>query len=129
MRKPQVLRLEATLEAPALARGTVDRFRERLPEASLEDARLLVSELVTNSVLHSATAPWQQIELVLSLEDGVFRVDVSDAGVGFAHEPRTPESSNESGWGLHLVSRLADRWGVVDDSGARVWFELDTESA
>ena len=94
----------------------------------MEDARLLVSELVTNSVLHSAPAPRQEIEVILSLDEGVLRVDVSDAGVGFAHEPRTPESSSESGWGLHLVSRVADRWGVVDGSGARVWFELDTDS-
>lgn len=129
MRKAQVLRLAATPQAPALARGTVNRFRERLPERSLEDARLLVSELVTNSVLHSATAPRQEIELALSLDEGVLRVDVSDAGGGFADEPNSPGSSSENGWGWHLVSRLADRWGVVDDSRPRVWFELDTDSA
>jgi hypothetical protein len=31
----------------------------------------------------------------------------------------------ENGWGLYLVDRLADRWGVTSDVGTTVWFELD----
>lgn len=123
-----MLQLEATPQAVGLARNTVDRFRERLPEQTWEDARLLVSELVTNSVRHAAMAPWQQIELTLGLENGVFRAVVLDPGSGFTHAARSPDPARDGGWGLFLVDRVADRWGVAGDGEARVWFELDTDT-
>ena len=120
-----VIRLEADPMSASLARARIDRYRERLSERSLA-ARLLVSELVTNSVLHSAMAPRDHIEVTFSLDEGVFRADVTDSGVGFVPQGRTAGSPPDHGWGLHLVDRLADRWGVMGDHGARVWFELDT---
>jgi hypothetical protein len=40
-----------------------------------------------------------------------------------ADKPTDPDRS--SGWGLHLVETLADRWGIERQAGTRVWFELD----
>jgi anti-sigma regulatory factor (Ser/Thr protein kinase) len=91
----------------------------------LEDARLLVSELVTNSVLHSRTEAEEWIELNVTTQEGKgLRVEVRDAGIGF--EPKTLEKSEArtSHWGLFLVEKLADRWGVSNDGDTRVWFEL-----
>jgi len=40
-----------------------------------------------------------------------------------------PHPSRQSGWGLFLVDRMADRWGVDRSEGTRVWFELEREGA
>jgi hypothetical protein len=50
---------------------------------------------------------------------------VSDTGSGFSREVPTPNEDNAGGWGLYLVDRIADDWGVVTaETGTRVWFEL-----
>jgi hypothetical protein len=51
---------------------------------------------------------------------------VADNGPGFEPTPRVDVSSASSGWGLHIMSKLAARWGVEVDRGTRVWFELET---
>lgn len=84
---------------------------------------LLVSELVSNAVLHGSG---DAIELSADLDDGRVRVEVYDDGGGF--EPPPPPREGEpvpAGWGLYLVSRLADRWGVDGGRRTRVWFEID----
>jgi hypothetical protein len=50
-------------------------------------------------------------------------VDVTDHGDGFA-APAAPTPGRASGWGLFMVDRLADRWGVDTEGTTRVWFEL-----
>ncbi|MDQ3586976.1 MAG: ATP-binding protein [Actinomycetota bacterium] len=89
----------------------------------LDTVRLLVTELVTNSVRHTdATA----VELRVHVTEPRVRLEVSDPGSGFEFEERTPGQSPEGGWGLYLVDRLADRWGVTNAEGvSRVWAELD----
>ena len=89
------------------------------------DVRLLVSELVTNSVQHGQVAAEDSIVLVVSITDATVRVEVRDQGPGFAFRPRAPGQDPGSGWGLHMLSTIASRWGVENDAGARVWFELD----
>ena len=88
----------------------------------LDDARLLVSELVANAVEHVREDG--EIELRVSLEGGVLRVEVLDSGPGFT--PTQRERGSDRGWGLHFVDRLASRWAVDCDGRARVWFELLT---
>ena len=81
---------------------------------------LLVSELVTNAVLHAASP----VELALSHEGSHLRVEVGD------REPRLPLRGGHSehaptGRGLLLVERAVDRWGVERlPGGKKVWFEL-----
>lgn len=86
----------------------------------LDDARLLVSELVSNSIEHVREEG--DIELRLAVTDGVLRVEVLDSGPGF--EPPARRAGAERGWGLHFTDRLASRWGIDRDERARVWFEL-----
>ena len=106
--------------APAQARRLLASFDDQVPAACLEDARLLVSEIVTNAVEHVGADG--EIEVRMELEDGLLRVEVLDPGEGFEWRPR--ESDNPRGWGLHFVQRLSDRWGVTAEECNRVWFEL-----
>ena len=93
----------------------------------LEDATLLVSELVTNAVRHAPQAGFPQVELRLKVEPERVRVVVSDPGGGFDAAPRLPTASESSGWGLYLVDRIADRWGVITKDRNEVWFEIDVD--
>ncbi|MGW0186939.1 ATP-binding protein [Streptomyces sp. NPDC003362] len=84
-------------------------------------AELLVSELATNALLHSAS----RFRLTLSAAHGVLRCEVADAG------RRVPQvlqaGTSESGRGIYLVDALARRWGCHQDGpGKTVWFELGT---
>jgi hypothetical protein len=49
---------------------------------------------------------------------------VKDPGGGFATPERPPHPGQPDGWGLLLVQRMADRWGVTSNATSEVWFEL-----
>jgi anti-sigma regulatory factor (Ser/Thr protein kinase) len=117
--------LPAGTAAVPIARRALDELGAALPPRARDDARLLVSELVTNSVRHARLEPDQEIRFRASVRDGVLRVEVTDPGRGFTLRPRTEDSQPDSGWGLFLVGEVADRWGVSSDGGTSVWFELD----
>lgn len=121
----RVLELSLIIETEAVpvARGSLDALRGRVPEAALDDARLLVSELVTNSLRHAGMAT-SRIELLADLEGSTLKVQVRDNGKGFRPRPRRIDDPANSGWGLHLVEQLADRWGATADGTTCVWFEL-----
>jgi anti-sigma regulatory factor (Ser/Thr protein kinase) len=119
------LKLRPTPGAVPDARRALDALDDHVSPQTLDDLRLLVSELVTNSVRHAGLAQSQAIELKVKLLPETVRVEVNDQGSGFQPTPRTAQSDDQSGWGLYLVSRLADRWGVTSDGATRVWFELD----
>ncbi len=114
---------EPALETPALARHKLEGW---LPE-TLEDShrgalRLLVSELVTNSVKYG-----EHGALKLQIEargPRTLRVEVVDQGGGFVPTARDRPVGEPGGWGLHLVEALTDRWGVYEGS-THVWFEID----
>jgi anti-sigma regulatory factor (Ser/Thr protein kinase) len=96
-----------------------------VPPKVLEDATLLVSELVTNAVRHGPSSEVSEVELRIESDVRRIRVVVSDPGAGFVVEPRPPTAAESSGWGLYLVDRIADRWGVVTKGRNEVWFEID----
>ena len=122
------LDLPRELDSAAAARHAVDGLGDRLPEEQLGDVRLLVSELVTNSLRHADLAPEESITLRVKIDDARVRVEVSDPGEGFELEGRADNRDTVDGWGLYLVATLADRWGVEraqDQATNQVWFELD----
>jgi anti-sigma regulatory factor (Ser/Thr protein kinase) len=98
-----------------------------LPAKVREDATLLVSELITNAVRHALGGGLPEVELRIRSEPGRVRVVVSDPGGGFEPAPRLPTASEGSGWGLYLVDRIADRWGVLSKDRNEVWFEIDVD--
>ncbi len=110
---------EAAYEARTLV---TEALQTRVGSDRLEEVRLLVSELVTNGVVHGGGVDGGK-DLTLNIAaNGVLRVDVVDHGGGFTPGPPQPEPIG--GWGLMLVEGLADRWGVTREGGTRVWFEI-----
>jgi anti-sigma regulatory factor (Ser/Thr protein kinase) len=107
-----------------VARDAVGDLCDALPERLVEIARLLVSELVANAVIHGGPGE-DGIELEVLIDDRRLRIDVADGGPGFIPRPRAPDAEPEGGRGLQLVDGLSDRWGVVADGVSQVWFELD----
>jgi serine/threonine-protein kinase RsbW len=110
--------------AVTAARLALAEIDEDLDESQAFDVRLLVSELVTNSVQHAKVGPEDSIRLRLSIGGETVRVEIADDGPGFEPPADTGDAERERGWGLFFVSQLASRWGVADDPGC-VWFEID----
>ena len=128
--RPEIaLRLPAAVEAPYLARRRLDELGAYLPRDRLEDARLLVSELVTNALRHTDAVGEEAIGLRAEATSEAVHVEVSDPGSGFTPPPRpvprpTPDAA--TGRGLYSVDRLSDRWGMARTAGeSAVWFEID----
>jgi anti-sigma regulatory factor (Ser/Thr protein kinase) len=119
------IELEAGPEAAAWARNALFSVEPQVGDDLMADVRLLVSELVTNSVRHSGTRPPDSLGLDVAIDAGTIRVEVRDGGSGFEPRPRDLDRSRPGGWGLYLVDRLADRWGVARNQFTRVWFEID----
>jgi anti-sigma regulatory factor (Ser/Thr protein kinase) len=111
------------------ARRELDRLASQVDDLTLRNTRLLVSELVTNAVRHASATEDSDITLTVTFDDGFLRVEVRDRGAGFEPQPRVDGQDVGSGWGLHLLERLAERWGVEREDGAKVWFELATDGA
>jgi anti-sigma regulatory factor (Ser/Thr protein kinase) len=124
------LELRRGQDAPAEARAAVSDWCPDLigGEPRRETLLLLVSELVTNAVLHSHGPADAPIRLSASVEDERVRVEVTDAGRRFtpvAREPATAGSrARIGGYGLYVVDQVASRWGVDRACGTRVWFEV-----
>ena len=100
-----------------------------MPVEVLEDARLLASELVTNSIGHAELAEDASLRLAVQLNGGALRVEVRDPGTSGAIVPREPDRERGGGFGLHLVDLIATRWGVNRTGGTHVWFEVDAVGA
>jgi anti-sigma regulatory factor (Ser/Thr protein kinase) len=113
--------------APRAARKAVaDHLRRHVSAAVLDDAKLIVSELVTNSVCHSGASAGATATIRVELTPTAVCLEVADAGRAGLIAPRDADLNAGHGFGLSLVQTLSRRWGVerVADSGTRVWAEL-----
>ncbi|MEV8633530.1 ATP-binding protein [Streptosporangium sp. NPDC051023] len=119
--------LRGVPESVSVARHRVRGFLGEGHPAS-EDVVLLVSEVVTNSVVHSASGEGGKVAMTVALGSGTVLVEVSDAGSGASTPHVRNDPQAENGRGMFLVDLLASRWGIRDGarSGRRtVWFEVD----
>lgn len=111
-------RIKATREAPSQARRMIGQHARNLGQR-VDDVALVLSELVTNSVVHGNSS--DEIEFSLEVGNSI-RVEVTDRGTGF--DP-TREPVGGNGLGLVLVERLAQDWGVTRDGDEfTVWAVL-----
>jgi signal transduction histidine kinase len=117
------LRLRPNVEAPAEARRSLEALRPSLDDLLVDDAVLLVSEIVSNSVRHASLDASDTIEVRIRGSRSMLHVDVVDPGPGFDPAHLRPSREN-GGWGLWMLDRLATRWGVERNHVTKVWFEL-----
>jgi anti-sigma regulatory factor (Ser/Thr protein kinase) len=121
-----VLDLPPTTDSVPVARRFV---RARLGDgpADVDTASLLVSEVVTNAILHARTT----VTLTVEVDDQVVRITVRD-GSPVRPRLRSFAPTSATGRGLRLLDHLARRWGVDADpatGGKVVWFELGEPAA
>ena len=117
-------------EAPGAAREFVAEVAEHAfnDEAFAETLRLVVSEVVTNSVRHGHAGQDGCVELTVEAGPQGLRLEIADEGPGFEPTPDPGRPDRPGGWGLFLVDSLADRWGVEASPRTRVWLEMSPRS-
>lgn len=117
-------RLGANLQTPRLARRFVKRALERWGGRNeVELVELLVSELVTNSLVHARS----DVEVSVTVASDLARVAVFDSSLEMP-VPRTSPPEGGSGRGLLMLDALASEWGVdLSPGGKSVWFEFKNE--
>ena len=114
---PVTVSLPRDRTAPRRARDLLREHGRTLGAERLDTAVLLISELVSNAVMHGRGA----IRLSIDVAPPRAHFEVSDEGSG---TPAVREHAGaDGGWGLQLVDQLAKRWGVRSGD-TLVWFEL-----
>jgi anti-sigma regulatory factor (Ser/Thr protein kinase) len=119
--------LPAGSGAPGAARMVTKHcLRGLVAHAILDDAELLVSELVANSVVHGELDTEDTVLVSIYLAADTLRLEIDNPGtVGVvAPAPRPADEPRRGGFGLELVDILATRWGVSRSDSTNVWFEL-----
>ena len=123
------LSVPSDLSVLADVRRSFDAFG--LPPGVREDAQLLVTELVSNSIRHAALRGDERIRIWAWWSGRRLKVVVRDRDQRQPGQPVRiagsirPAPGAESGWGLFIVNQLATRWGTIHDGGAGFWFEVD----
>jgi CheY-like chemotaxis protein/anti-sigma regulatory factor (Ser/Thr protein kinase) len=113
-------------DVPAARRFLDEHCRRWGCSDLVEDAEIVVTELVTNAFVHAGTP----CELRAGLGERSLRLQVTDYGPGMP-DPRSTDDRAEHGRGLLLVSVLCVAWGVeaLPDGGKVVWAELLRDGA
>ncbi len=120
----------AGLDAPVAARAAVAPWlATRVSARLLGDVELLLSELVTNSVLHAHGPRPAAIRVSVEICDGLVHLEVEDGGDDAVIAARRPDQEHGGGFGLYLVESLAERWGSRHDGSTCVWADLAISSA
>jgi anti-sigma regulatory factor (Ser/Thr protein kinase) len=112
------MRLGSGPDAAAEARRAIARLRQDLDPPLMETMRLLVTELITNAVRHTDC---ETLVLKVAIGKSAVLTEVCDDGPDFDAQP---SDAADDGWGLFLVERLSDGWGVKTNGSKRVWFQL-----
>jgi anti-sigma regulatory factor (Ser/Thr protein kinase) len=127
-----LLSIERTERAPAAARRALQELISDAPAAARHapTLTLLISEVVTNAVVHPKSARGSEIELRIVVNEQLTRVVVTDEGSGFVPVASAPRERGAGGYGLTLLDSAASRWGTSDGGGRfSVWFEIDHAAA
>jgi serine/threonine-protein kinase RsbW len=120
---PVDIRVPLTAAAAASIRHAIaDALAGHVPNRTVADAQLVLSELVTNSVRHSGLDGDAMLRIAASLAGGVLRLEVIDEGEG-AVVVRPPSIAG-GGFGLNVVEMLSRAWGVEREDTTRVWVEM-----
>jgi anti-sigma regulatory factor (Ser/Thr protein kinase) len=111
--------------APETARAQLsERLDDRLEPPVRDDLRLLVSELVTNCVLHGGAGVPDAITVRTCVRHDLVRTEVCHDGPGFVPPTHEPDLESPGGLGLFLVEQMSAAWGIAEGCETCVWFEL-----
>lgn len=119
------LALRRNVQAPAVARAAISGLCNdlQLDGTVRQTIVLLVSEVVSNAVLHSSGPAEADVTVTARVTPDSVRVEVIDAGDGFTPAERDP-TRIDGGYGLFLLEKSASRWGVESSRPTTVWFEV-----
>ena len=122
----QVIKMPFEASTPAIARTRLAGFLtvHQAPSQVIDDALIVLSEMIANAVSHGSPDPEGRMELSWAIHDDLLELSVSDAGVGASLKPVDFDEDSLSGRGLSIIRRVADRWWVDLDNGTRVNAEL-----
>ena len=96
-----------------------------VPPEDREDAMLVLSELVSNSVKHAAPLPSGQIMVRWQVTPDLLHIEITDGGAGTRPLASVPILSALGGRGLDIVRTVARQWGVTEDQDTvTVWAEV-----
>jgi DNA-binding NarL/FixJ family response regulator len=111
--------LTSAREARSFTKNALESWQ--VPESTVDDVLLVVTELVNNAITHARS----RCELRVSLTDVALRVEVIDEGSG-TPDPLPPSETRNHGRGLHLIDALTAAWGYepIESGGKMVWAEL-----
>lgn len=107
-------------------KALVDDLETReVPAAVVDEAEIVVSELVSNSIRHARPLADGNLRVHWKVKGGVVEVEVTDGGSESTPRPAPRTIWAPSGRGLRIVRSLAHEWGVTEDrTGSTVWASL-----
>ncbi|WP_169806463.1 ATP-binding protein [Actinomadura latina] len=107
-----------------VARSFVRGLAAGLP--AVDDLVMVVSETVANAVAHTASGmEGGRVTVVLTVGDGVYRLEVVDDGAACGRPHVKDEVGAETGRGMRIVAALSARWGFrADGPRTVVWAEF-----
>jgi anti-sigma regulatory factor (Ser/Thr protein kinase) len=122
----EILRLDVPADPGSLAevRWSIDQLDE-LDTDTRATLKLLVTELVANSVRHGGLDPSERVIITVELHPGRVGVEVTDPGQGFA----MPQGRMPGGRGFPMVQALSSRFGLRRNTKTHSWFEIDLPAA
>ena len=122
----QLIKMPFEASTPAIARTRLAGFLtiHQAPSRVIDDALIVLSEMIANAVSHGSPDPEGRMEISWSINGDLLELSVSDAGVGASLEPVDFDEDSLSGRGLAIIRRVADRWWVDLENGTRVNAEL-----
>jgi anti-sigma regulatory factor (Ser/Thr protein kinase) len=124
-------RLPHSAKAAPMARRLAEQVAARLiPPRRIHDFVLMVSEAVSNAVLHAPAIADGSIRLRFETDGRILRGVVTDGGRWFAPDARDARDGEPSlHLGLKLIDELSSRWGITPRNGVKtVWFEVEAAS-
>ena len=112
--------------APRIRKELVeDLLARELPSQVIDEAEIVVSELVANAIRHAKPLSDGAIRIHWKVKNDVVEVEVSDGGGPTVPRPAPPTTWAPGGRGLRIVRSLAHEWGVIEEpNGRTVWASL-----